>query len=380
MNTILAIITSPFASGAEYSLFEYIEQANAAQYVVAIPKKNILNLKIPKKCKVVRLPLLWYSNTYNPLYLFIIFINLIYVTFKLIYIIKKHKINIIYSNNIKSYIYVLLIRLVFPGLKNVCHVRDNCKKDLLHRLIYKSLDNTICISRYIYNQISVKSNRYMVYGGIDSEKWKKDENFMVKRNTISTLTSNSLFVACIGQLTRWKNQIDFISAARIILARYDNVNFFIIGEDLSGREKKYKNELLKNINGNGIQKRIQFLGHREDIKEILNQIDILVHPAINEPFGRVLIEAMAMEKPIIAYNCGGPPEIIVNGETGFLIEPYNCQQLAEKTMELINSRELRRTMGKAGRKHVIEKFNIKRYTREMEEVFNNLQSKFEAQC
>lgn len=102
----------------------------------------------------------------------------------------------------------------------------------------------------------------------------------------------------------------------------------------------------------------------------MSQIDILIHPAINEPFGRVLIEAMSIGKPVIAYNCGGPKEIIVNNETGYLVEPYNYGEIAKKTILLLENEELRLQFGKAGRKRVIEKFNIEGYVSEMEDVFD----------
>jgi glycosyltransferase involved in cell wall biosynthesis len=216
----------------------------------------------------------------------------------------------------------------------------------------------------------------MVYGGINVEKWKKKESnkFETKEldSSKTSLISDSILIACIGQITRWKNQTDFICVAKIISEKYYNIHFLIIGDDLSGREKKYKNELMNLVESHNLQDRVHFSGHQEDIKEVMNSIDILVHPAINEPFGRVLIEAMALEKPIVAYNCGGPSEIIIDGETGFLVEPHNFEQLAEKTMKLINDKEICIRMGKAGRQRVVEKFNIERYVREMEEVFDNV--------
>jgi len=236
--------------------------------------------------------------------------------------------------------------------------------------LIKRSDVIISISRHIYEQFSsdLKSN-YLIYGGIDTEKWRKTEDKVEK---MSLLASTSILIACIGQITGWKNQTDFIHVAKNISDKHENVYFVIIGEDLSGREKKYKNELLKLVKSLNLQDRIQFLGHREDIKEVMNGIDILVHPAIDEPFGRVLIEAMALEKPVVAYNCGGPAEIILDGETGFLVEPHNFEQLAEKTMKLIDDKELCIRMEKAGRQRVVEKFNIERYVREMEAVFDDL--------
>jgi len=146
----------------------------------------------------------------------------------------------------------------------------------------------------------------------------------------------------------------------------------IVGDDLSGKEKRYKKQIETEILKAGLEKHFSFLGFIKDIKEIYAQIDVLVHPAINEPFGRAIIEAMAMGKPVVAYNCGGPKEIVINNKTGYLIEPYDYRGLAEKTLQLLESRELRIKFGKAGRTRVIEKFNIERYVKEMEEIFESI--------
>ncbi len=123
----------------------------------------------------------------------------------------------------------------------------------------------------------------------------------------------------------------------------------------------------------GLNNHVTFLGHRTDICETYAQIDVLVHPAIDEPFGRVMIEAMAMEKPVVAYNCGGPKEIILNGETGFLIKPHDYSEMAQKTILLLNDRSMRRKFGKKGRVRVCEYFNLNECSGKMTQLFSSLQ-------
>ena len=173
-------------------------------------------------------------------------------------------------------------------------------------------------------------------------------------------------------MTRWKNHADFIKSAEIIKRSYTNTHFLIIGDDLSGRENKYKQELIRLIEQLNMGSHISFLGYLSDIKELISQIDILIHPAINEPFGRVIIETMAEEKPVIAYDCGGPKEIIQNNKTGFLVDPYDFKEIAKKTLMLLNNNTLRKEFGKEGRKHVLENYDIKTYIKKMNFIFDNL--------
>lgn len=112
-------------------------------------------------------------------------------------------------------------------------------------------------------------------------------------------------VAIVGQIARWKGQDVFIKAAKLLHPKYPEIKFSIIGDVLFAKEEElqYKNhliELAKDCNY------IQFLGHRENVLELLKDIDILVHASTRaEPFGRVIIEGMASRKPVIAAGIGG---------------------------------------------------------------------------
>jgi|GEM_PF-559312 len=105
---------------------------------------------------------------------------------------------------------------------------------------------------------------------------------------------------------------------------------------------------------------ITLLGFRSDVSALMAACDIFVLPAPAEPFGLVLIEAMALGKPVIAAAAGGPLEIVADGETGLLFEPGNAASLAQAIKRLLADPELRQRMGKAGRKRYEEKFTARR--------------------
>lgn len=84
--------------------------------------------------------------------------------------------------------------------------------------------------------------------------------------------------------------------------------------------------------------------------------DIFVLLSHFEPFGAVLLEAGSSKKPVIAFNTGGPRDIIINGKTGFLIKPFDLTALTEKVLRLLTDGGLRKRMGEQGRKHILENF------------------------
>lgn len=367
---ILIISTSEFISGAEKSLFELFRIKNPKfEFILSVPK-NVKYIDTFYAIKLYKVPFCWMYKTLNP-FRYIQFICSFFIsTVQLIRIVKNEAIEIIYANTIKSLLYGLLLKQ-FSGKKIIWHARDNINKFFLNKYLIVKCDKVICVSFHIYKQLPPNlHNKQIVYGGVDTTEWlaqlQKDP-IMRKKNITKIVV-----IAYIAQLTPWKNHKDFIKAANIIKSKYRNVRFLIVGDDLSGKDVKYKKKILNLIKQLNLAPHMRFLGYKNNIVEIISQIDIILHPAINEPFGRVIIEAMAMEKPVVAYNCGGPAEIIKNGETGYLVEPKNYHQLAEKTMELIENRGLQIAMGKVGRQRVIEKFNIERYLSKMEEVFDSL--------
>ncbi len=373
-KVILVINSSSFISGAEISLIQYLRNLNElnVKILIVIPKTAQYLQLLPSNCEIIFLPLIWFERSINPFYLFKCLINVIFCSLKIIKIIRNREVDILYSNSIKSQIYGVFIKLLTKK-KLIWHIRDNLKNDLLTRFLIKNSDKIICISEFIYLQLNISlTKKLLIYGGIDVDEWQPFNGYSHLKERLGILPETKI-IAQIGQLTSWKNHFDFIKVANEIIQRCPKkVHFLIVGENLSGKEKKYKKQLETEIIRAGLERHFSFLGFIKNIKEIYAQIDVLVHPAIDEPFGRVVVEAMAMEKPIVAYNCGGPKEIIVNNQTGFLVKTYNYKAMTEKIIALLMDSELQIKLGKAGRLRVIEEFNLKDYVYNMEALFNSM--------
>jgi glycosyltransferase involved in cell wall biosynthesis len=109
------------------------------------------------------------------------------------------------------------------------------------------------------------------------------------------------------------------------------------------------------------------LGFRRDVPDLMRAVDVMCLPSHREPFGLVYVEAALAEKPVIACNAGGAPEIIMQGETGLLVpppaaeKPTNVAALAEAILKLIDNRDRARDMGCRGRELALERFTWPRY-------------------
>jgi glycosyltransferase involved in cell wall biosynthesis len=121
---------------------------------------------------------------------------------------------------------------------------------------------------------------------------------------------------------------------------------------------------------------VRFLGFRQDVLSVINAADLFVLPSLAEPFGLVLLEAMALGKPVVATGVGGPREIVVQGKTGLLVTPGRPQELAEAINRLLADPQARRAMGEQGHQRFLCEFTAARMAEQTARVYENLLQSF----
>jgi glycosyltransferase involved in cell wall biosynthesis len=179
-------------------------------------------------------------------------------------------------------------------------------------------------------------------------------------------------IGLIGRISPWKGQHIFLQAAALLHASYPAARFEIIGAPLFS-EHNYEaglHELRRSLH---LERAVELAGFVEDIPERLATLDILVHAStIAEPFGQVIIEAMAAQKPVVATNGGGVTEIVVDGVTGLLVPMGDSSKMAEAIAWLIDNSEMAARMGFSGRQRVLSHFTIQKTARMVEAVYCGL--------
>lgn len=122
----------------------------------------------------------------------------------------------------------------------------------------------------------------------------------------------------------------------------------------------------------GLRNRVFFLGNQETVIELLSIADVFLLPSVKESFGLAALEAMACETPVVASNIGGLPEVIIDGESGFLCDPEDVSGMASRVLELVGNPELHRTIAKAGRRKVLQEFCARRVVPVYEEYYKEI--------
>lgn len=162
----------------------------------------------------------------------------------------------------------------------------------------------------------------------------------------------------VGRVHPNKGQLDFVQAAARLAAKQPELRFLIIGDAPVGFEDYYQ-KVSDRITTLGLQDRVLITNvPSAQIPVVMNSIDILLAPSYLESFSYTLLEAMAMEKPVIASNAGGTPEMISAGENGLLVPPGDPQALAQAASTLLADASLRLRIGKRARQIVMKDWSI----------------------
>jgi glycosyltransferase involved in cell wall biosynthesis len=189
-----------------------------------------------------------------------------------------------------------------------------------------------------------------IHNGIDLDRVKPRVGPELVRKSLG-IDSGSYVIGTIGRIVPVKGLDYFLSAAEVILGEIQNVHFLIVGEG------PYRKHLEQMAQQKGLGKNVIFAGHREDVYDLLNAMDIFVLPSFHEGVPTVLLEAMALQKPIIATDVGGVPEIITDGETGFLVPPKSVKFLADRIVYVIRNLDEARRLIRLARTQVEEEFS-----------------------
>jgi glycosyltransferase involved in cell wall biosynthesis len=181
---------------------------------------------------------------------------------------------------------------------------------------------------------------------------------------------DSLVVTIPGRLESWKGQDVFLRAAAEVATRVPMARFVVLGGALYGWDQEFAAGLPRLAESLGIADKVAFTGHRDDALAVIAGSDVVAHCSTSpEPFGMVVIEAMALGRPVIASNTGGPPEIIANGETGLLIPPGQPAVLAEAISDLLLDGQRRAAIADAGRQVAQQRFSAEEMTRALAAVY-----------
>jgi glycosyltransferase involved in cell wall biosynthesis len=184
-------------------------------------------------------------------------------------------------------------------------------------------------------------------------------------------------VGTVGRITRWKGQDDFLRAAALVAETHPDVRFVVVGDCVSSpaeqeADEAYREELHALADELGIADRVVFAGYRQDIPAAMNAFDVFVLPSHDEPFGIVVLEAMAARRPIVATRAGGVPAIVRHEEETLLVPARDAEAMADAIVRLLDDPELAQRIARAAAERVRADYPLWRPAARVRGIYESL--------
>jgi len=249
----------------------------------------------------------------------------------------------------------------------IWHVRVAERDGLLDRFLARLACRIIVCSRAVGHRFdwATPGKVRCIYNGVDLSEFFPRQPSQALRQSLA-LSRSGPVVMSVGRFVRYKGYEYLLEAALLVRQAMPGVHWVLVGDGELKRELENQVRLL------GLEAQVHFTGWRENITELLALCDLFVLPSLGEHFGRVLIEAMAMAKAIVATDSGGVPEVVIDGETGLLVPPAQPRPLADAVLALLENQVRAEQFGRAGRRRVEALFSLERDAAAVEALYREV--------
>lgn len=342
-----------------------------------VPKLPWLNNKVFKK--ISRFPLFRLRLPRKALSLCRLIYWMIFVyiaeAFKYFRLGRKHRVSIVHLNNIPSTQFAGILAAKLLGVPCVAHHRDFEEIHPITRVYARLVDHHVAISRAVRDnllQLGVPPERItIVHDALDPARFDPSSERAAVGAEFGLAPGQPVF-GIFGRIAEWKGVREFLHGARQVIDEVPSAVGFVVGGAADGEENflPAMKQLAVDL---GLEGKVIFTGYRKDVAALMGFMDVVVHASIRpEPFGMVIIEGMAMGKPVVATRGGGALDIVLDGENGFLVEIGDAAALGGAIGTLLRHPELRIKMGSVGRQRVDQFFSSRRYAEQMAVVYQQL--------
>ncbi len=309
-------------------------------------------------------------------------------------LVRKHQPDLIHLNEMN--LLVAGLAAYRTGLPLVWHVRSIITTNLWGRftgwLIPRLAHQVVAVSRAAASRVDQRrANLRVVYNGVDLARFDPSVSGAAARAEWGIPASAPL-VGFLGKTIRSKGAFDLLAAVPAILAQCPDAHFLVVGGDPAGGggrppqpgllRRAFKQALLfptlpglpALVAEQGLAGRVHLTGGRQDVPALLAAMDVVALPTWTEGFGRTIIEALAMRKPVVSTQVDAIPELIEDGRSGLLVPPRDPRALAQAVVRFLRDPALSASCAAFGYQSVQGRFSSGRYASEVERLYGPLLS------
>jgi glycosyltransferase involved in cell wall biosynthesis len=291
-------------------------------------------------------------------------------------VLRRHRIDIIHSNDRPRDAAAAILLARITGIKCVLHVHVAYGEWMspLRKWSLKRADALIAVSSFVKDSLVASGHHgasiQVALNGIDPHKWKLTEGRDDVRRELA-IPKDAPLVLSVCRLFPAKGPADLIRVLPAIRAVHPDVRLLIVGQEMVPGYQRELSSLAEELR---VQDHVVFAGWRNDVPQLMEAADVFAMPSLGEPYGLVYVEAMAMELPVVALRHGGTPEVVEDGVTGLLSEPGDLPRLTEHLLLLLETPAVRHEMGRRGRRRVEALFTAQRMADDVDSMYQRLLS------
>jgi glycosyltransferase involved in cell wall biosynthesis len=296
-------------------------------------------------------------------------------TWRLYRLIRNRGIGLVHTNTAVMFSPALAAKLA--GVPHVWHVRESFEEfrgglwQIYSGYMRAMSDKIVCVSNAVAQQFGKSEQALVLHNGVSLDEFAVDQASLRSDFRLRFGIDQRDFVAaCIGRI-KWKRkgQEDVVRAAALLRDDGTPVTLLIVGEPWPGNESHLQ-RLRALVSELDLQQHVVFTGELSDARQVYAASDLIVLPSAQpEPFAGVVLEAMAMRKPVVATAIGGSLDQVVDGQTGYLVPPAAPRALAEKIRAIKDDPELGTRLAEAGMDRVRTHFGIQQMVAKLETIY-----------
>lgn len=301
-------------------------------------------------------------------------------TLKLFGLIRRLDVDLLHANSFNT-----ALHAGFAGAMRrtpvvwTCRGWDFRSDGIKGRFLNRFVSRIIVTSGWVERKLTApgvvpKKHTLLVHQGVDVERFAPASSQERHRTRAEIdLGDQDCVLLCVGTIYPLKQQIPLLRCFERLIEIYPDrsLKLVFIGEG-SPPMNEFEVALRKEVDSSPARANVRLLGRRWDVERFYSASDILVCPSEVESFGMAVIEAMSSGVPVVSTRCGGPAETVIEGETGFLIDPKSPEEIVDALSKLIADDSRRTAMGKAARERVLRFFDKSNHQKEVENLYDAL--------
>ncbi len=278
--------------------------------------------------------------------------------------LREHEIDLVSLNNSITRHHDWIIATALTGTPCIVHERGLPRYNAVDGFFGRRVALIAAMSRWIgramVEQGVSADNIRVMYDGLDPAAFTVAESSDEVRHAWNVRPDQPV-VGIVGNVRHWKGQEVVVRALIDVVERHPDVVCFFVGA-ATVEDKPYMDGIEALIAKAGIRANVRFTGYQANVPSLVVLMRFLIHASVEpEPFGMVVLEAMAMRKAVVGSRAGGVVEMVIEGETGYTFPPGDAQALAGHMLDLLGDPAKADRMGERGHQRLVSHFSVQHY-------------------